>query len=274
MKEQMNCQEELALGTQLAKDAGASETAKVLASDDYSPEKAIKTAMAEFKGNEDQLVAAICKGQPWWAYIALRFMPDLKSGRDALIEKATGDPKAAYYTLKDIAEVGAHRDALIKMACTDDGYASLTHDALPELGAYVPPVLDETEGAAPTQVGWGYNTYFVNLTGRPVWLMWNTGMAMSSGSISEAHLLKPGQNIGWGRGGACISGVNAWYSKPKDWATPTAGSWMPTPINGCNNWGFVLRANGNNVSIPKNEAVTWSYGQLGMPYKYPPSNGS
>lgn len=121
------------------------------------------------------------------------------------------------------------------------------------------------DSTPPREIGWGYNTYFVNQAGKELWIMYNTGMSGGNGPFTGPSQLNKDQNVGWGRGGTCISEVRVWTSKPDDWnTTGILGSWsLPQGANGCKSWGYRIDNTGIVESIQGDS----------MPDKYPPSNG-
>lgn len=265
----MSCADERQLGCKLAKALGLANTQASFEDNNYNPQKILQTALAELseKGGLDVVLTNALKGPAWWAYIVLRFGPDLGGRREEFLTKATQDPKAAFHTLKFVPDLGSHRDALLASTTKDPGWASSTLRHIPDLGPHA-EALRMAVTAPPVEVGPGYNTYFVNQSGVELWVSYNTGMKGTSGSITGPHQLNIGQNVGWGRGIAVISETRVWTSNPADWSSNVGflASWdLPQGSNGAKSWGF--RINSSGIV----EVTEWYSG--GMPDEYPPSNG-
>ncbi len=270
----MTCADERQLGSELAEGLGYANTQSSFQDNGYNPQKILKTALEESteKGGLDELLTNALQGPAWWAYVVLRYAPDLGDRRDEFLSKAAQDPKSALYTLKFISDLGSHREALIAKTMEDPGWASSAMRHIPDLaasrGATTPP---------PIENGPGYNTYFVNQSGQELWVSYNTGMKGSNGSITGPHQLNVGQNVGWGRGVGVISEARVWTSNPdpnndqpsEGWDT-NAGfldAWgLPQGANGAKSWGFRIDKTGFV------EVEQWYSG--GMPDQYPPSNGN
>lgn len=271
----MTCAEERKLGVQLAMTIGAKQTQAAFADSQCSPMRILKTAVAECLQEEgvDAFVSRLLQGPPRWAYIALRYMPDLGSRRDELLSKAAEEPKSAFYTLRYVPQLGDHREALIKGASGDPGWAQMTLRHVPDVDDQRNMLL--AAAAPPVEVGWGWNTYYVNQTGQDIWIMYNTGEIGSTGSLSGPVQIFKGQNIGYGRGGGCITETRIFKTEPtgsSPWTDNVAASWsLPFGDNACSNWGYVVAADAaGNFSIP--ETQSWLSGP-GLPGKYPPSSG-
>lgn len=271
----MNCNDERQLGIQLAKAAGAAETQAAFADNNCVPKKILQTAVAERLHTDglETFVSHILQGPPRWAYLALRYLPDLGSQRDALLDKAAKEPQSAFYTLRYVPEVGSHRAALLKKVAADPGWAQMALRHVSHIGDHREALLAAV-AAPPVEVGGGWNTYYVNQTGQAIWIMYNTGEAGSTGSLSDPIQILKGQNIGYGRGGGCITETRVYKTEPtKDtWGQNVAVSWtLPFGDNACSNWGFVIVADATGkFTIP--ETQSWLSG-AGMPGKYPPSSG-
>ncbi len=264
----LTCAGERLLGSELAQGLGYANTKSFFEDSNQPPEKIMETALAECqqKGGIEELLTNALRGPAWWAYIVLRYGPDLGDKRETFLKKATEDPKTAYYTLRFVSDLGNQRSALIAATMKDEGWAS---SALKHLGT---PIADAAINLTaipnpPVENGWGYNTYFVNQSGKELWVSYNTGQAMSSGSITGPQQLNIDQNVGFGRGGAQITEMRAWTSKPDNWSTNGFFAlWsLPQGANGLKSWGFRFNENGLI------ETEEWYSG--GMPDKYPPSNG-
>jgi hypothetical protein len=153
----------------------------------------------------------------------------------------------------------------------------MTLHKISDLGAHRDLLLAAVE-APPTEIGWGYNTYFVNQTGAQMWAMWNTGEQGTNKSISDSVHFNTGQNVGYGRGGQCISEVRVFTKEPQGqtnaekWDSGGFG-WNHDNIDGCLSWGFRITNSASGI-LRFADAVAWAEGQPGMPAQYPPSNGS
>jgi hypothetical protein len=272
----MNCRSERQLGAELANAAGAAQTQAAIETQAF--EGIFKVAAEECcnHGGVDVLIDKVLLGPPRWSYAALRYLPDVGSRRDELLQKAAGDPSSAFHTLRYIPDVGSHRDALIRKTAEDPGWAHMTLHKISDLNGHRDLLLAAVE-APPVEIGWGYNTYFVNQTGAQMWAMWNTGEPGSVNSISDPVHFNPGQNVGYGRGGACISEVRVFDKEPQGQSNPDKWNsggygWSHNNIDGCLSWGFRI-TKGSSVLVFA-EAFPWAEGQPGMPAQYPPSNGS
>ena len=276
----MKCHEERQFGAQLANAAGATETQTAIKDKDKGFEDILKTAANECRerGGLDALLDNVLQGPPRWAYAALRYLPDVGSRRDELLTKAAGDPSSAFHTLRHVSDVGNHRDLLLKKATEDPGWAHMTLRRVSDLGNHRDLLLAAVEAPPPVEIGSGYNTYFVNQTGSQMWAMWNTGEQGSVGSLSDPVHFNKDQNVGYGRGGACISEVRVFNHEPQgqtradQWNDQGFG-WNHNNIDGCLSWGFRITVSSIG-SLVFAEAYPWAEGQPGMPGQYPPSNGS
>ena len=274
----MTCADERQLGSELAEGLGYPNTRSSFQDSGSNPQKILKAALEESteKGGLEVLLANALKGPAWWAYVVLRYAPDLGERRAEFLDKAAQDPKSAFYTLKFVPNLGSHRDALVARTMEDPGWASSALRHLPDLGPHTESLRMAID-APPVEIGGGYNTYFVNQSGIELWVSYNTGESMSDGSITGPHQLNKGQNVGWGRGGGVIVETRVWTSNPDPnndqpaygWHT-SAGlldSWsLPQGSNGAKSWGFRI----NNKGFV--EVTEWYSG--GMPDEYPPSNGN
>lgn len=275
----MKCQEERKFGAQLANAAGATETQTAIEDKSKSFEDILKTAQKECcdRGGLNALLDNVLQGPPRWSYAALRYLPDVGSRRDELLAKAAGDPSSAFHTLRHISDVGSHRDLLLKKTAEDPGWAPMTLRTVSDLGNHRNLLLAAID-APPSEIGWGYNTYFVNQTGSQMWAMWNTGMQGSVNSISDPVHFNKDQNVGYGRGGDCISEVRVFNHEPRgqtkiDKWNDQGFPWNHNNIDGCLSWGFRITASSSG-SLVFAENYAWAEGQPGMPAQYPPSNGS
>lgn len=276
----MNCSQERQLGAQLANAAGAAQTQATIEDNNKNFEDIFKTAAADCceRGGLDALVANVLQGPPRWAYAALRYIPDIGPQRDALLKKAAEDPSAAFHTLRHVSDVGEHRDLLLKKTAENPGWAQMTLNKISDLGSHR-DVLVAAAATPPTaENGWGYNTYFVNQSGQEIWAMWNHGEIGSSGSLDGPFDIKKGQNVGWGRGGLCISQVRVFPTYPsgqtqaQQWMAQNGVNWMHGDIDGCLSWGFRITMPAGLLVFA--EVYAWAEGQPGMPGQYPPSSGS
>lgn len=275
----MKCHEERQLGAHLANAAGATQTQAAIEDKGKGFEEIIKAALEESseRGGTNALIDTLLQGPPRWAYAALRYLPDCDSRRDELLKKAAGDPSSAFHTLRHISDVGNHRDLLIKKTAEDPGWAHMTLRTVSDLGDHRALLLAAVETPPPVEIGSGYNTYFVNQTGSEMWAMWNTGEQGSTGSLSDPVHFNKDQNVGYGRGGACISEVRVFNHEPQGqtlankWSDGGIG-WDHNNIDGCLSWGFRITRGANFLVFA--EAFPWAEGQPGMPAQYPPSNGS
>ena len=275
----MKCHEERQFGAQLANAAGATETQTAIEDKNKGFKDILKTAASECseRGGLDVLLDNVLQGPPRWAYAALRYLPDVGSRRDELLTKAAGDPSSAFHTLRHVSDVGSHRDLLLKKAAQDPGWAHMTLRTVSDLGNHRDLLLAAVD-APPVEIGWGYNTYFVNQTGSEMWAMWNHGQPMSTGSLDGPFHFNKGQNVGYGRGGLCISEVRVFNHEPQgqtqaeQW-NDRGFNWNHDNIDGCLSWGFRMTA-GSSGSLVFAEVYAWAEGQPGMPGQYPPSNGS
>ena len=226
----------------------------------------------------DALVDNVLQGPPRWAYAALRYLPDVGSRRDELLTKAAGDPSSAFHTLRHVSDVGSHRDLLLQSAAKDPGWANMTLRTVSDLGKHRNLLLAAVEQPPPAEIGTGYNTYFVNETGADMWAMWNHGLQGSTGSLDGPVHYNKGQNVGYGRGGLCISEARVFNHEPQgqtqaqQWADQPF-IWQHNNIDGCLSWGFRITATPSGALVFA-EAYPWAEGQPGMPGQYPPSNGS
>lgn len=275
----MNCHKERQLGAELAKAAGATQTQTAIEDNNKGFADILKIAANECceRGGVDALIDNVLQGPPRWAYAALRYLPDVGSRRDELLTKAAKDPSSAFHTLRHISDVGNHRDLLIKKTAEDPGWANLTLRTVSDLGNHRGFLLAALD-SAPVENGWGYNTYFVNQTGAPMWAMWNHGLQGSTGSIDGPFPFKKDQNVGYGRGGLCISEVRVFNHEPRgntqaDKWGDQGFNWNHNNIDGCLSWGFRITASSPG-SLVFAEVYPWAEGQPGMPGQYPPSNGS
>lgn len=273
----MNCRSERQLGAELANAAGATQTQAAIEAKGFEDIFKIAANECPERGGLDALIDNVLQGPPRWSYAALRYLPDVGSRRDELLAKAAGDPSSAFHTLRYISDVGSHRDLLIKKTAEDPGWANMTLHKVSNLGDHRGLLLAAVE-APPVENGWGYNTYFVNQTGSPMWAMWNTGEQGSVNSISDPVHFNTGQNVGYGRGGACISEVRVFAKEPQGQTNPDKWNsggygWSHNNIDGCLSWGFRI-TKGADGTLIFTEAVPWAEGQPGMPAQYPPSNGS
>ena len=272
----MKCHEERQFGAHLAKAVGATQTQTAIEDKDKGFADILKTAANECceRGGVDALVDNILQGPPRWAYAALRYLPDVGSRRDELLTKAAVDPSSAFHTLRHVSDVGSHRDILLKKTAEDPGWANMTLRTVSDLGNHRGLLLAAVDQPPPAEKGSGYNTYFVNQSGAAMWAMWNTGLQGSTGSLTGPVQFAKGQNVGYGRGGACISEVRVFNHEPQgqtqaqQWGD-SGSSWNHGNIDGCLSWGF--RITGGLVFA---EVYAWAEGQPGMPGQYPPSNGS
>jgi len=275
----MKCHEERQLGAQLANAAGGSQTRTAIEDKNKGFEEILRTAANECceKGGLDVLIDNILIGPPRWAYAALRYLPDVGSRRDELLKKAAGDPSAAFHTLRHVSNLGNHRELLIKKTAEDPGFASMTLRTVSDLDGHRDLLLAAVD-APPPEIGGGYNTYFVNQTGADMWAMWNHGEQGTAGSIDGPYFFKKDQNVGYGRGGLCISEVRVFNKEPQGqtqaekWGSG-GFNWNHNNIDGCLSWGFRITA-GSSGSLVFAEVYPWAEGQPGMPGQYPPSNGS
>jgi hypothetical protein len=274
----MNCRSERQLGAQLANAAGAKQTQAAIEDQSFPDIFKIAADECRERGGVDALIDNVLQGPPRWSYAALRYLPDVGSRRDELLQKAAGDPSSAFHTLRHISDVGNHRDLLVKKTAEDPGWAHLTLRTVSDLGDHRNLLLAALETPPPAENGWGYNTYFVNQTGSEMWAMWNTGEQGSVNSISDSVQFNPGQNVGYGRGGACISEVRVFDKEPQGQTNPDKWNsggygWQHNNIDGCLSWGFRITRSPVGPLVFA-EAVPWAEGQPGMPAQYPPSNGS
>jgi hypothetical protein len=275
----MNCNKERQLGAQLANAAGATQTQAAIEDKNQGFEDILKIAASECceRGGLNALIDNVLQGPPRWAYAALRYLPDAGSRRDELLKKAAGDPGSAFHTLRHVSDIGNHRDLLVKKIAEDPGRANMTLRTVSDLGNQRDLLLAAVD-APPTEIGWGYNTYFVNQTGAEMWAMWNHGEQGSTGSIDGPYAFKKNHNVGYGRGGLCISEVKVYNHEPRGntqaekWADQ-GFSWTHGNIDGCLSWGFRITAT-PSASLVFAEVYEWAEGQPGMPGQYPPSNGS
>ena len=276
----MKCHEERQFGAHLANAAGAAQTQAAIDDKGKGFEDILKTAADECceRGGVDALIDNVLQGPPRWAYAALRYLPDVGSKRDELLKKAAGDPSSAFHTLRYVSNVGNHRDLLLRKAAEDPGWAHMTLRAIPNLeNNHRDLLLEAMEATPPAEVGWGYNTYFVNQSGSDMWAMWNTGEPGSVGSLSDPVHFNKGQNVGYGRGGACISEVRVFNHEPQGqtnaqkW-TDQGDGWNHGNIDGCLSWGFRITTGSSRLVFA--EVYPWAEGQPGMPGQYPPSFGS
>lgn len=276
----MNCRDERQLGAQLANAVGATETQAAIEDNNKGLKHILKTAANDSRerGGVDALVANLLKGPPRWAYAALRYVPDIGAQqRDVLLKKAAEDPSSAYHTLCHVSDVGGHRDLLLKKAAEDPGWAHMTLHKVSDLGSHRGLLLAAV-ATPPVESGWGYNTYFVNQTGQEIWAMWNHGEIGSSGSLDGPYTIKKDQNVGWGRGGLCISQVRVFKTNPpgqtqaEQWQSQGAFNWNHGDIDGCLSWGFRITMESDKLVFA--EVYPWAEGQPGMPGQYPPSSGS
>ncbi|MCY7327450.1 MAG: hypothetical protein LH618_02745 [Saprospiraceae bacterium] len=274
----MTCADERQLGSELAQSLGYATTRSSFQDSGYNPQKILKTALEESteKGGLDELLTNALQGPAWWSYVVLRYAPDLGDRRDEFLNKAAQDPKSALYTLKFIPDLGSYRDALIARTMEDSGWAASALRHIPDLSQHT-AASRSAATTPPVEIGWGYNTYFVNQSGMELWVSYNTGEMGSDGSITGPHQLNIGQNVGWGRGGGVITEARVWTSNPdpnndqsaEGWHTQTGflGSWqLPMGANGAKSWGFRIDKTGFV------EEDQWFSG--GMPDNYPPSNGN
>lgn len=277
----MNCGEERHLGAQLANAAGAAQTRAAIEDKNKNFEDIFKVAANDCceRGGVDALVSTVLQGPPRWAYAALRYVPDIGPQRDELLKKAAQDPSAAFHTLRDIPDLGEHRDALLKKVAEDPGWAQVTLHKVPDLGSHHGLLLAAVAPPPPpVESGWGYNTYFVNQAGQEIWAMWNHGEIGTSGSLDGPFMIKKDQNIGWGRGGLCISQVRVFPANPpgqtqaEQWMAQSGVNWTHGDIDGCLSWGFRITMESGLLVFA--EVYAWAEGQPGMPGQYPPSNGS
>ena len=276
----MKCHEERQFGAQLANAAGATETQSAIEDKNKGFEDILKTAANECRerGGMDVLLDNVLQGPPRWAYAALRYLPDVGSRRDELLTKAAGDPSSAFHTLRHVSDVGSHRDLLLKKAAEDPGWANMTLRTVSDLGNHRNLLLAAMETPPPVEIGWGYNTYFVNQTGSQMWAMWNTGEQGSVGSLSDPVHFNKDQNVGYGRAGDCISEVRVFNHEPQGqtraekWNDQGFG-WNHNNIDGCLSWGFRITVSSAGTLVFA-DAYAWAEGQPGMPGQYPPSNGS
>jgi hypothetical protein len=275
----MKCHEERRLAAHLANAAGATQTQATIEDKDKGFEEILKSAANECRerGGVNALIDTLLQGPPRWAYAALRYLPDVGSRRDELVKKAAGDPSSAFHTLRHVADVGSNRDLLLQKAAEDPGWANMTLRTVSDLGSHRNLLLAAVEAPPPVEIGSGYNTYFVNQTGADLWAMWNTGENGSTGSLSDPVHFNKGQNVGYGRGGACISEVRVFnhepqgQNNPQKWGDQGYG-WNHNNIDGCLSWGFRITAGSSTLVFA--EVYAWAEGQPGMPGQYPPSNGS
>ena len=266
-QQQMNCKEERNFGVKLAVEAEFAKTKSCFEDSNCDAETILKTALAEStgKGGIDLIVSKVLEGPSWWSYIVLRYLPDVCENRDKLLQRATENPKSAYYTLSFVSDLGGYRNQLIQAVLGDQGWMSLASSNIPDFKDVL-KTLALADDTPPVENGWGYNTYFVNESGADFWVSYNTGEMMSDGSITGPILIKKGQNVGFGRGGACIVEARFYTSKPSSWGSQSWQNWsLPQGSNACKSWGFRL----NQTGLVETEE--WYSG--GMPDKYPPSNG-
>lgn len=106
-----------------------------------------------------------------------------------------------------------------------------------------------------------YSTYVVNQSDQDIWVWEAFGEAGAGWSRSE-HVAK-GQNVAFGRGGLCISGVGFSTSSDQDSIKTT---WPNGRIDGCLSWGFRI---GPGLEIV--ETMAWAVGQAGMIAEWPPT---
>jgi hypothetical protein len=113
----------------------------------------------------------------------------------------------------------------------------------------------------------GYTTYIVNQTGQDIMVWWNTGE--NGAGWTDHHLVQAGQNVGFNRGGLCLSQVG--FGPPNGDGNNIYAHWPDGFIDGCLSWGFVvgLGSNGNMVIT---DAEAWAEGQPGLMAKYPPTH--
>lgn len=274
----MKCHEERQLAAHLAKAAGATQTQTTIEDKNKGFEDILKTAANECceRGGLDALLDNVLQGPPRWAYAALRYLPDVGARRDELLKKAAGDPSSAFHTLRHVSDVGSHRDLLLQKAAEDPGWANMTLRTVSDLGNHRNLLLAAVE-TPPTEIGSGYNTYFVNQTGAEMWAMWNHGEQGTTGSLDGPFHFAKGQNVGYGRGGLCISEVRVFDHEPQgqtqaDQWNDRPNFWRHDNIDGCLSWGF--RITRESSFLVFKEVYAWAEGQPGMPGQYPPSNGS
>jgi hypothetical protein len=275
----MKCHEERRLGAQLASAAGATQTQTAIENKNKGFEDILKSAADECceRGGVEALVDNILKGPPRWAYAALRYLPDVGSRRDELLTKAAGDPSSAFHTLRHVSDVGNHRDLLVRKTAENPGWAHMTLRTVSDVGSHRDLLLAAVN-TPPPEIGGGYNTYFVNQTGAQMWAMWNHGEQGTSGSIDGPYHFNKDQNVGYGRGGLCISEVRVYNHEPRGntqenkW-NDQGFSWNHGNIDGCLSWGFRITASSSG-SLVFAEVYAWAEGQPGMPGQYPPANGS
>ena len=127
------------------------------------------------------------QGPAWWAYVVLRYAPDLGERRAEFLDKAAQDPKSAFYTLKFVPNLGSHRDALVARTMEDPGRASSALRHLPDLGPHTESLRMAID-APPVEIGPGYITYFVNQSGMELWVSYNTGGMPDEYSPSNGNL--------------------------------------------------------------------------------------
>ncbi len=256
----MNQIDQRKLGLRLAK--GYPKTQSAIENVNSCYEDILKAAVAE--GGADALVAQVLQGPPQWAYATLRWVPNLGAHRDSLLKKAAEQPIWAYHTLRYVPDVGAHRNALLKMAARDPGWAHMTALEVPDAGG------DRAilrAGGPPVESCYGYDTYFVNQTGKDLRVGYNTAVAGSRSSWTFATVLK-GQNVGYGRCLTCVSEVCVTAPPPAE--DQYCHSWPPGPIDGCVGWGFRVVLDGNGFASVA-EATTDTGA---MRAKYPPTGGA
>ena len=111
----MKHDEQRGLGLKLAKTLGAVRTQDILKDANNNFEAILKAASTEL--GPDKLVANVLQGPAEWSYHTLRYVPNLTGDqRDALIRKAAEEPLSAVNTIRFISDLGSHRNALIQKA--------------------------------------------------------------------------------------------------------------------------------------------------------------
>jgi hypothetical protein len=106
----LDINQQRALATTLAEQGNAPKTLAALENPNFCFKDILPIALAEV--GPERLVGAIERGDPIWAYNALRFLPQLASYRSALLQKAAETQDAAVHTLRFVGDLGSHAPAL------------------------------------------------------------------------------------------------------------------------------------------------------------------
>jgi hypothetical protein len=109
----MNLDEQRKFASGLAQEAGASKTLSAIQDKNSCFEDIFRTAVAEV--GVQKLVEYLLRGDPNWAYQALRYVPDLGSNREMLIKKTAETPESAVHALRFIDDLGGY-DQLLRTA--------------------------------------------------------------------------------------------------------------------------------------------------------------